>query len=456
MPSSTVTAKERKIADLRALVSLISSATESAIASYEAYQGEVPALDELGNDGLGPTDLHKHLRVLESATTQLCTTLTPPTLTIFSKALAGFEVACMRVAIRAKIPDILLAHPEGLHVDAIAEKAGLEPKKLARILRCLAARHTFLEVSHDVFTNSRTSYTLRSECPIADYAGMMAEEFQRNATANLYDALTDPVYGPSYDANRSAFSYGVKDELKDVALFTWYEHHPELRQRFSRAMTSDRYGRIFDFYPVESLPAGTTWCDVGGGYGHIWLEMSRRHPQFHYVLQDMPKVITLAKPFWEEMNGEAVQQKRIDFVPINFLTESPVSGADFYYMRHIIHDWPNHDSITILQNVRKAMKPTSRLLIHEFILPSLEGGGLADAPKPLMPMYGAGNARPFLQDINMMSSLNSQERPLTQFIELGNKAGLEFVKLWEGIENSAVEFKVAQQMQRAAGETRHA
>ena len=87
------------------------------------------------------------------------------------------------------------------------------------------------------------------------------------------------------------------------------------------------------------------------------------------------------------------------------------------------HDWPDAESIKILQNIRAATKPTSRLLIHDYVLPPVARRlGRADAmqaPEPLLPSYGAANTRPFRQDINMLIQVNGKERTLDEFIELG-------------------------------------
>lgn len=40
----------------------------------------------------------------------------------------------------------------------------------------------------------------------------------------------------------------------------------------------------------------------------------------------------------------------------------------------------------------------------------------------------------------MMTLLNSKERTLEDFIQLGNSAGLDFVKLWEAGEMGLIEF----------------
>jgi len=49
--------------------------------------------------------------------------------------------------------------------------------------------------------------------------------------------------------------------------------------------------------------------------------------------------------------------------------ETIPAGADVYTIRHIIHDWQDEESIRILSNVRQAMKPGSKLLVLEAVVP---------------------------------------------------------------------------------------
>jgi hypothetical protein len=64
-----------------------------------------------------------------------------------------------------------------------------------------------------------------------------------------------------------------------------------------------------------------------------------------------------------------------------------------------------------------------------------------EAPEPLLANYGLGNIRPYNQDINMLSSLNAGERDLAQFIDLGQKSGLMFIKVWDLLEGEIVELR---------------
>lgn len=44
-------------------------------------------------------------------------------------------------------------------------------------------------------------------------------------------------------------------------------------------------------YPWASLPEGTTVCDLGGGNGHVTLDLIRSFPQLRIVLQDLQSVV---------------------------------------------------------------------------------------------------------------------------------------------------------------------
>lgn len=70
----------------------------------------------------------------------------------------------------------------------------------------------------------------------------------------------------------------------------------------------------------------------------------------------------------------------------------------------------------------------------------MEEAKFTQAPEPLLPNYGDGRIRQYLMDINMMALLNSRERTLKDFIQLGNTVGLKFVKVWQTGEMGLIEF----------------
>ncbi|KAA1465903.1 S-adenosyl-L-methionine-dependent methyltransferase [Dentipellis sp. KUC8613] len=439
--------------DLRALLSLINKSAEEAIAAYDKTGYDIPSLDAPSDYPADSIELKKAMRLLDGACTQLCSTLAPPTYTIFTRAMSALELASLRVAVEAKVADILEAHPEGLHVNEIGAKTNIDGGKLARTLRCLSARHVFREVSADTFANNRLSLYIRSHAPMASLVLMQSDELNKYALSWLYEALTDPTYGKSYDQKHTAFCYGIRNELPDSSLFDWYTQHPEYSERFGRAMVAmasvTDANMIVGQYPWHTLPAGSTVCDVGGGVGSVLIKIASHHPHLHLTLQDLPNVIEQARGFWTNEYPKAAEEGRIDFVPIDFFADAPVQGRDIYHIRQVLHDWPDADCVKILKNIRKAMGPNSRLLINEFILqPTTRSEGLSDfvnlAPRPLLPNFGEGSIRKYLQDVNMMAVLNAKERTVDELCVLGRQAGLELVRFWDFVDTGLVEMKASE------------
>ncbi|KAA1475130.1 S-adenosyl-L-methionine-dependent methyltransferase [Dentipellis sp. KUC8613] len=450
---STDSTQTQRKADISALIGIISSAATSAMAAWDQEAGGVPALDAPVTDSaraVNSPDLLRAVRLLEGACSQLCAVLSPTFISVVNRAWAPLDAACLRVAVDAKIPDVLEGHADGLHVSEIAAQTGLPPDKLARTLRVLSTKHCFREVAKDTFANNRLSYALRAPLRLTDLVWTFEHICNPPAWAHLSDTLADPAYGPSDDLARSAFSWGVREKMPETPLFKYLAARPAESERFGKAMTAWQLGGVQEFYPIADLPESTTWCDIGGGMGGVLIPVVNKNPQLRVTLQDQPHVVEEAKKNFAKECPDALKENRISFVPINFFTESPVPDQDIYYMRMIIHDWPDATCVDILSNIRKTMKPSSRLLIHDYVLISsvaasegaLETRGDV-APSPLLPNYGAGGTRPFYMDVNMMCMLNAKERSLDDMIELGQKAGLAFVKFWDCVEMSIVEFKTA-------------
>lgn len=89
-------------------------------------------------------------------------------------------------------------------------------------------------------------------------------------------------------------------------------------------------------------------------------------------------------------------------------------GARAYYLRNILHDWPDHKCIEILQNVKSAMTKDSRILIDEMVLP--ERGAPWRATQ---------------LDLAMSTCFAAMERSRADWESLLSKAGLTISKIWK-------------------------
>ncbi|KAF2829156.1 S-adenosyl-L-methionine-dependent methyltransferase [Ophiobolus disseminans] len=54
----------------------------------------------------------------------------------------------------------------------------------------------------------------------------------------------------------------------------------------------------------------------------------------------------------------------------DFLTRQPVTGAKFYYLRAILHDYGDSICLDILKNVVAAMTSDSTILLDEIVVPN--------------------------------------------------------------------------------------
>src|SRR5262249_385150 len=105
-------------------------------------------------------------------------------------------------------------------------------------------------------------------------------------------------------------------------------------------------------------------ADVGGGNGEVISAILKRYPAMRGMLFDQPSVIERAKT---NLNAAGLTS-RCEAKAGNFF-ESVPPGADAYLLRHIIHDWDDGKSVTILRNCRAVMGKGGKLLIVEGIVP---------------------------------------------------------------------------------------
>ncbi|KAF5379563.1 hypothetical protein D9757_009256 [Collybiopsis confluens] len=419
---------------ITALTDLINKAVQDVITEYASVGQAVPSLDTLNSGPFTtpdetPVQLTRAIQIIEAACAQLVCTVAPPASVIVNKALRHQEPACLVVATEAKIADLLLNKPEGVSASELAARSGLSTPKLTRLLRFLATRHCFKEVQPRTFANNRLSMKLLSSDPISSTVGLLADEGLL-ASAYLNETLSNPA-GEEVDGGVS-FQNAVGSSL-----FEYYKTDSGLKkgERFSRAMVG--WGTVTGkVYPWASLPPNSVICDIGGGNGHVIMDLLKVYPHLKLVLQDQPQVIEMAKKFWKEDYPAGLELRQVEFVPFDFFKDAAMEGCDIYYIRFVLHDWRDADCQLILKNVRKVMKPGSRVIIHDTVIrEALQNEELSEAsgdqhfdhglttlmdtaPKPLLPNYGVGRIRSYELDILMMTLLNAQSRTLDEFVTL--------------------------------------
>lgn len=440
-------------AKLEALLDIINSSAHQAIAEYKKTGHGVPSADattfhplDLTTDTLA---LKKAIRLLEGAYHQLISILAPPQHTVMNFVF-NYNWACTDVALRARLADVLDQHPEGLSVDKLAEAVDLDKVKTARVLRALTLMGCFKEVERDVFANNRLSLILNSTNNTGYYARLHSQDVAKYAGV-VYETMVDAEFSRSHEIDKAPRVFASRKECIKVNQYEMMEDDDKKRVAFHRAMLgqSDMLGAsaVLHHYPWNDI---LSVVDIGSGIGAFSTPLAKMYPHLRITHHDLPKVMVLARNAWERNAPEALLDGRVEFIPIDFFQDVPVVGKDVYYLRHIIHNWPDAEATTILRNIRKAMGPNSRVLIHDCVIfhtfqkPGVGTKGMSVAPEPMFPNFGAGSHNTYQTDLTMWFTFNSKERTLEELEIIGAAAGLALTQVYDLVDTMLVELRIAQ------------
>lgn len=273
----------------------------------------------------------------------------PPTAQLGQMITGYWQSQAIYVAAELGVADLLGDGPRP--ISELAERTQAEPEALFRLLRALASVGIFVETSPQTFGLTPLAELLRSDAPES------MRSLARMAGGEQFQAWGDLLY--SVRTGRTAFEHRF-----GVPVFDFLAANPEQARIFDGAMVGI-HGRetaavidAYDFSGVRLL------ADIGGGNGSNLVAILQAQPQLRGVLFDLPHVVEHARPNIER----AGVSNRCEAVGGSFFEDVP-PGADAYLMRHIIHDWNDEQSLTILRCIRRRITAEGRLLIIEAVIP---------------------------------------------------------------------------------------
>lgn len=423
---------------LRNLALSILSGVDALEAAYSKAGISLPSLD----DSFVPSPLDKDgavrdaQRLVASAASQIIAHARQPMESLQEYAMGMYMTATLGFVVDANIPDILKgAGQQGLHVADIAAQAGVDEEKLARVLRYLAARHVFMEVSPNIFANNRLSSVLMKAKTLeeikanplskfegagaAAFIGHVADEGLKSSTA-IASFLIDPKGFPC--------PFNMAMDFPST-MWDWYTKPENVYcgVRFAEAMqgTLDRYPEVIFTTALDwaALKDDEVAVDVGGGTGNLTLLLAKAFPHLKYVVQDLKEVIPEAEKLWAAEYPGSIANGRVALQVHDIFKPQPIKAAAVYYMRFILHDWNTSKSIEILKNIRAAASPSSKLVVWDLLVPNACRTIDHTRGTPLLPL---GIDWVTSIDMQMMNLLNAQERTLPEFVQLGKAAGWVF------------------------------
>jgi hypothetical protein len=289
------------------------------------------------------------------------------------KLANGYRMTqALYVAVVLRISDHLAAGPR--ETSWLAEQAQCDPPSLYRLLRALATVGVYEELPDGRFGLTSQGEALRRDVP-----GSMAPWVEFMAGSSSHRAAWDGLLG-SIRTGENAFK-----TVHGVSAWDYRAAHPEDNATFDGAMTSISQvvaGHVLDLYDFGGF---AKIVDVAGGRGALLGAILARYPASRGVLADQPHVIAGAQDVLRALGVE----DRCEVVAVDFFQGVP-EGGDAYVLKSIVHDWEDPEAIAILRNVRRAMGPTSVLLIVERLLGEPGDPGLVAAFSDLNMLVGPG------------------------------------------------------------------
>ncbi|KAL4740462.1 S-adenosyl-L-methionine-dependent methyltransferase [Aspergillus similis] len=356
-----------------------------------------------------------------SAISRLQEALEPPAMAVQRMGLSQYyHTSVIRVAQGMGIFDAFVESGAAeMTVEDLSSKTKGDEMLLKRVMRVLCALRVYEATAAGTYRPLPPAMALAS--------GSMPENLIKHlhtamqVSAKLFEYFENRGYRSPEDAYDGPFqfAYGTSEHY-----FDWLKKNPESQHAFNVTMTAteqDGADYWFDVYPVrETLsspdPDRVLLVDIGGGVGHTLAALKRRFPDLsgRLILEDLPQVIDDIK---EPLSGN------ISAIKYDMFEPQPIRGAKMYYMRRVLHDWPDKQALMALSHIREAMAEDSVLIIHDYTLPNGHDG-------PDVLPFAA------IVDFQLMELMSSHERTQQQWVALLEKAGLRVVKIHKGQSNA--------------------
>ncbi|KAI3316476.1 S-adenosyl-L-methionine-dependent methyltransferase [Xylariaceae sp. AK1471] len=294
--------------------------------------------------------------------------LDPLALLITGHFLGYTRSKCLLAAVRRGIPDVLARRPIGLA--ELAQTTGAQESGLSQVL-CPLPASTLLVSSH--WTQWHNWVTLYCD--------------------QFFDMASGIPEAISVVASRSAVQIAFNTDENMFEFFRQQGWVPPLHRTLGLP-------GILEDYPWDEVAKGLV-MDIGGGAGDFLVGLLRKHSRMQGEAGG-------------RFNDVAKQIQSHDILSGNFLES--VRRCEVYTMKWCIRDWNDAQVMTVLRDLRSSvvLGPKSRLIVLESVLSAKHSDRLAT--------YG---------DLNMMMTINGQERTAEDWRRLAIASGRRVNRLFE-------------------------
>lgn len=351
-------------------------------------------------------------RALFEATRELQTSVLTIPILLEDYQLNFQLLSCLGWLLRFKILNYVPTDLSPIAYTDLAEKAGVPVKRLQSVARMAMIDGLLCEPSPTEIAHTRLSVSLATDSSLQGWAFSIAAYHMPTA---CQFAEATARWPNSVAKNETAFSLALNTKLD---LWGYMKANPEMEKTFSdymRGTSQSGGGRL------EHVISGFDWAslgkativDVGGSSGHASLALASAFPDLQFIVQDLPEVVQESRAALTRLANDPVTS-RIRFAGHDFFTpQQPQEGGsapDVYFLRRIIHDWPDAQAREILQHLAVAIQdggnPHARILIMDIVMtpPGTLNRALESAVR--------------VRDLTMAQFFNSRERGLDEWEQL--------------------------------------
>lgn len=244
---------------------------------------------------------------------------------------------------------------KALSCDEINKKLKGSKKGLALLLNALAALELLVK-KDKTYSNSPPALTfLSKESP--RYIGFMI--MHHHHLMESWQKMDQAIIEGKPTRKRSSFS---DEERRESFLMGMFNIGMATAPRLSKELNLSGCKRLLD---------------LGGGPGTFAIHFCLANPELKASVYDLPST----RPFAEKTIQRFKVSDRVDFIPGNYIEDKfmPENAFDAAWLSHILHGEGPEQAKKIIGKAVFALKPGSKIFIHEFILNDTMDGPLFPA-----------------------------------------------------------------------------
>jgi hypothetical protein len=319
--------------------------------------------------------------------------VSPAYLRMAELAIGARVALALRAAAERRIADLLAYRPKT--AEALSEETGLPADTLRRLLRGLSAFGVFAESADGAFAKTELSaYMCEGSSPsVREMILLLNDDALLKAWQQLPAVLQSGAPAFAAANGTSFFQHVASDRTRSA-----------LMGKFMTGIYGPEGAKIAAKFPFGRF---SSLLDVGGGQGHVLIEILQRNPGIRGALFDLPQTAEIAREFLAA-KGFA----DCDVVAGDFFQWVP-PGFDAYFIKSVLHDWDDESCARILRSCRDAMPVHGRVLIADIVV---ERGRPVRHPHRLI-------------DLEMMVNFGGKERTADDFDKLLAAAGLKLEQI---------------------------